>query len=158
MPLEIPVLAFQESGVYDIHRARCTGARLFRNQTSRNDCVWIQAGGDNMYGALRAHLPARLIALFKIRSGYMQQDTVYRLSGVQFMSLIDSRRPSDIYCLVTIQLRDVTQELRIVDIWTIIALAHLIPDTERPWLVSSRIDLLSLTRSIRITEGACIIK
>jgi len=29
-----------------------------------------------MYGALRGHLPARLIALFKIRSGYMQQDTV----------------------------------------------------------------------------------
>jgi len=29
--LEIPVLAFQEQGVYDIHRARCTGARLFCN-------------------------------------------------------------------------------------------------------------------------------
>jgi len=46
--LEIPVLAFQESGVHDIHRARCTGARLFRNQTSRNDCVSIQAGRENM--------------------------------------------------------------------------------------------------------------
>jgi len=87
--MEIPVLAFQESGVYDIHRAPCTGARLFRNQTSRNDCVWIQARGENMYGALRGRIRARLIALFKIRRGYMQQDTVYLLAGVQFMSLVD---------------------------------------------------------------------
>jgi len=35
--LEIPVLAFQESHVYNIHRARCTGALHFRNQGSRND-------------------------------------------------------------------------------------------------------------------------
>jgi len=70
--LEIPVLAFQEFRVCDIHRARCTGAQLFHNQTSRNDCVWIQAGGENMYGALRGRLPARLIALFKIQSAYMQ--------------------------------------------------------------------------------------
>jgi len=99
--LEIPLLAFQESGVYDIHTARCTGTRLFRNQTSQNDCVWIQAGGENMYGALRGRLPARLIAQFKIRSGYVQQDPVYRLASVQFMSLVDSGRPSDVYDLLT---------------------------------------------------------
>jgi len=139
--LEIPVLAFQESGVYNMYSARCTGARLFRNQTSQNDCVWIQAGGQNMYGALRGRLPARVIALFKIRSGYMQQDTVYRLAEVQFMSLVDSGRPSDIHGLVTVQLRDVTRELTIVHIGTIIGLAHLIPETERRWLVNSRIDL-----------------
>jgi len=139
--LEIPVLAFQESGVYDIHRARCTGARLFRNQTSRNDCLWIQAGGENMYGALRGRPAERLIALFKIQSGYMQQDTVYRLAGVQFMSLVDSGRPSDVHSLVTVQLRDVTREITIVDIGAIMGLAYLIPETERRWLVNSRIDL-----------------
>jgi len=37
--LEIPVVAFQESDVYDIHRARCTRALHFRNQGSRNDWV-----------------------------------------------------------------------------------------------------------------------
>jgi hypothetical protein len=94
-----------------------------------------------MYGALRGRLPARLMALFKIRSGYMQQDTVYRLAGVQFMSLVDSGRPSDVHRLVTVQLRDITPELTIVDIGTIIGLAHLIPETERRWLVNSRIDL-----------------
>jgi len=81
------------------------------------------------------------MALFKIRSGYTQQDTFYRLAGVQFMSLVDSGRPSDVHGLVTVQLRDVTRELRIVDIGTIIALAHLIPETERRWLVNSRIHL-----------------
>jgi len=94
-----------------------------------------------MYGALRGCLPARLIALFKIRSGYMQQDTVYHLAGVQFMSLVDYGRQSDVHGLVTVQLRDVTRELTIVDIGTIIDLAHLIPETELRWLVNSRIDL-----------------
>jgi len=67
-----------------------------------------------MYGALRGGLPARLIALFKIRSGYMQQDTVYHRAGVQFTSLVDSGRPSHVHSVVTVQLRDVTRELTIV--------------------------------------------
>ena len=94
-----------------------------------------------MYGALRGRLPARLIALFKIRSGYMQQDTVYGLAGVQFMSLVDSGRPSDVQGLVTVQLRDVTRELPIVHIGTIIGLTQRILEIERRWLVNSRIDL-----------------
>jgi len=106
--LELRVLAFLESVVYDIHRARCTGARLCHNQTSRNDCFWIQAGGENMYGALRGRLQASFIARFKIRSGDMQQDKVYPLAGVEFMSLVDSGRPSDVHGLVTVQLRDGT--------------------------------------------------
>ena len=69
-----------------------------------------------MYGALRRSLPARLIAVFKIRSGYMQQDTVYCLAGVQLMSLVDAGRPSDVHGLVTVHLSDVTPELTIVDI------------------------------------------
>ena len=94
-----------------------------------------------MYGALRGRPAERLIALFKIQSGYMQQDTVYRLAGVQFMSLVDSGRPSDVHSLVTVQLRDVTREITIVDIGAIMGLAYLIPETERRWLVNSRIDL-----------------
>ena len=53
----------------------------------------------------------------------MQQDKVYRLAGFQFMSLVDSGRQSDVHGLVTVQLRDVTRELTIVDIGTIIGLA-----------------------------------
>jgi len=57
------------------------------------------------------------------------------------MSLVDCGRLSDVHGLVTVQLRDVTRELTIVDIGTIIGLAHLIPETEWRWLVHSQIDL-----------------
>jgi len=65
--LEIPVLAFQETEINDIHRTRCTVALNFRNHGSRNDWVWVQAGTEHMYGALRGRLPAKHVALFKIR-------------------------------------------------------------------------------------------
>ena len=71
----------------------------------------------------------------------MQEDMVCRLTGVQFLSVVDSGRPSDTPGLVTIQLRDVTRELTLVDIGTILGLAHLIPEIDQRWLVNSRIDL-----------------
>jgi len=79
--LEIPVLAFQETEIYNIHRVRCMGALNFRNHGSRNDWVWVRAGTEDMYGALRGRLPAKLIALFKIRD-YRCEDRVRRLAGV----------------------------------------------------------------------------
>ena len=48
--LERPVVAFQESDIYDIQRARCAGALHFRNQGSRNDWVWVQAGCNRLLG------------------------------------------------------------------------------------------------------------
>jgi len=44
--IKIPVLMFLEIDVYNIHRAWCTGDRVFRNQVSRNDSVWIHHGGE----------------------------------------------------------------------------------------------------------------
>jgi len=79
--LEIPVLAFQEADVYEIHRARSTSALHFRNQGSRNDWVWVQAATEEMYGALRGRLPAKLVALLKIRD-YRSDDTVSRVASV----------------------------------------------------------------------------
>ena len=64
---EIPVLALKVTEIYDIHRAQCTGALNFRNHRSRNDWVWVRARTEDMYGALRCRLPAKLVALFKIR-------------------------------------------------------------------------------------------
>ena len=147
---EIPVLAFQETDVYDIHRARCTGARLFQNQAGWNDCVWIQAGGEQMYGALRGRLPVRLLALCKIRNTH--KDTVCRLAGVELMPVVNSGHPSDVHGLVTVHLRDDSRGLTIVDIGTILGLAHLIPETDRRWLINSRIDLRILIRSIELTQ------
>jgi len=65
--LEIPVQAFQETEIYHIHRVRCTGAHNFRNHGSRNDWVSVRAGTEYIYGALQGRLPAKLVALFKIR-------------------------------------------------------------------------------------------
>ena len=128
--LEIPVLAFQETDVYNIHRARYTGTRLFCNQASRNNCVWIQVGGEQMYGALSGRLPAKLLTLFKIRD-YTQHNAVYRLAGIQLMNVVNSGRPSDVHGLVTVYLRDDARELTIVDIETILGLPYLILETDR---------------------------
>ena len=51
--LEILVLALQDSGVYDMDRARCTCNQLFRNQAIWNDWVGIHTGNEPTYGAHR---------------------------------------------------------------------------------------------------------
>jgi len=102
--LEISVLAFQETEIYDIHPARCTGALNFRNDGSRKDWVWVQAGTEDMYGALRGRLLAKLVALFKMRD-YTCEDRVRRLAGVQFLTAVNSGRLSDVHSLVTVQMK-----------------------------------------------------
>ena len=64
--LEIAVADFQETDRFQIHRARCTGTKVFRNGRPRNDWVWVQTGGEANYGDLRGRAVARLLALFKI--------------------------------------------------------------------------------------------
>jgi len=49
-----------------------------------------------------------------------------------------------------VQLREDAREFTLVDIGTILGLAHLIPEGDRPWLVNSSIDL---TRFISYTNG-----
>jgi len=88
---------------------------------------------------LRGRLPAKLVALFKIRD--CSQDPVRRLAGVQMLSPVNSGRPSDKHSLVTVQLREDAGEFTLVDIGTILGLAQLIPEGDRRWLVNSRIDL-----------------
>jgi len=94
----------------------------FRNQESGNDWGWIQAGSEEMYGALRGRLPTKPVALFKIR--HCSQDTVRWLAGVQMLSPVNSDRPSDIHSLVTVQLREDARQFTLVDIGTILSLAH----------------------------------
>jgi len=58
------------------------------------------------------------------------------------MSVVNSGRPSEVHGLVTVQLREDAREWTIVDIGTILVLAHLIPEkTDRRWIVNIRIDL-----------------
>jgi len=138
--LEIPVLAFQKADVYENDRARSTGDLHFRNQCSRNDWVWVQAGMEEMYGALRGRLPGTLVALLKIRD-YRSDDTVRRVPGVQMLSPVNSGRLSDQHGLVTVQMREDARGFTIVDIGTILGLAHVIQEEDRLCLINSRIDL-----------------
>ena len=138
--LEVPVPAFQETEVYDIHGARCTGNRLFRNQGSRKDWFWVQARGEGRYGALRGHLPAKLLALLKIRD-YISEGGVRGLTSLQMLSPVNAGHPSDVHGLVIVHLREEAPEFMIVDIGTILGLAHLIPEADRRSLVKSQIDL-----------------
>ena len=76
--LQIPVLAFQEIDVYDIHCAWTTGERSSRNSGSRNDWVSVAYSTSNEYSALRGKLSGKLRGLFKIRDTG-NNGKVYRL-------------------------------------------------------------------------------
>jgi len=138
--LEVSVLTFQAADVYEIHRARSTDTLYFRNLRSRNDWVWLQAGIEERYGALRGHLPAKLVALLKIRDP-RSEDTVRHVAGIPLLTPVNSGQLSDLHGLVTGQMREDSQGFTIVDIGTILGLAHLIPEEDRRWLVNRRIDL-----------------
>jgi len=117
----------------------------FRNQGSRNDLVWVQAGSEEMYGALRGRLPAKLVALCKI-SDYTCENAVRQVAAVRMLSAVNSGFPVDIYGLVTVQMREDAREFKIFDVGTIHGLAHLIPEGERRWLVNSQIDLRTFNK------------
>jgi len=68
-------------------------------------------------------------------------DTLRRVAGVQMLTPVNSGRLSDQHGLLTLQMREDAQGFTIVDIGTILGLAHLIPEQDQPWLVNSQIDL-----------------
>jgi len=78
-----------------------------------------------MYGALRGCLLAKLVALMKIRDP-RSEDTVHRVAGAQLLTLVNSGRLSDLHGLVTVPMREDMRGFTIVDIGTILGLAHLI--------------------------------
>jgi len=80
--LELPVADFQETDVFQIRQAHCTGIKAFRNSGPRNDWVWIQAGGEDSYGDLRGRGVASLVGQFKIRN------ILSEARGVRFLALL----------------------------------------------------------------------
>ena len=90
--LEIPVPDFQVTDRFQIHRARCTGTKAFRNCGSRNDWVWVQTSGEANYGDLRERVVARLLALFKIRNILCEAAAVHRLALVRIRDPINGGR------------------------------------------------------------------
>jgi len=57
-----------------------------------------------MYGALRGHLLAKLVDLFKIWD--CSQETVCQVAGIQMLSPVNTHVSTDIYSLVSVQLRE----------------------------------------------------
>jgi len=57
------------------------------------------------------------------------------------LTSVNSGRLSGLHGLVTVQMMEDTRGFTILDIGTILGLAHLIPEEDRHWLVNRRIDL-----------------
>ena len=95
---------------------------------------------EEMYGALSGRLPAKLVTLLKI-TDYRSDDTVRRVDGVQMLTPVNSGLLSDQHGLIKVQMREDSRGFTIVDIGTILGLAHLIQEEDRRWLINSRIDL-----------------
>ena len=139
--LGIPVPDFQDTDVFQIHRARCTGTKAFRNGGPRNDCVWVQAGGEESYGYLRGRVVARLFALFKIRNVLNGAGDVHHLALVRILDPVGTGRFHRGSGHIRVSKRPNGRDMRIVGIGAVIKQAHVIPSGERQWIVNHRIDL-----------------
>jgi len=139
--LEIPISDFQETDMFQIHRARCTGTMAFRNGGPRNDWVWIQAGGEDSYGDLRGRMVARLLGLFKIRNVLSGAGSVHRLALVRVLDPANGGRFHFGSGHIRVSKRPNGRDMRIVGIGAVIGQAHVIPSGEREWIVNHRIDL-----------------
>lgn len=138
--LIIPVPNFQGEEV-NSHVARSTGPFLFRNRQPRADWVWVKRRepSDELRGSLNGKIPAKLNALFKLRTvGH----GVHLLAHVSLTEAYAGNRPIGPEGMVRVQL--VTENNILVNIRDITSIAHLVPleqsTTGMRWLVNNRID------------------
>ena len=90
--LEIPVSDLQEADIFQIHRARYTGTKAFRNGDPKINWTWVQAGGGESYRDLQGWVVARLLALFKIRNLLSGAAVVHRLALVHILDPVGAGR------------------------------------------------------------------
>jgi len=138
---EIPVRDFQETDRFQIHRARSTGTKAFRNCGSRNDWVWAQTSGEANYGEIRGRVVARLLALLKIRNILSEAAAVHRLALVRILDPFNGGRFHIPSGHIQVGNRINGRDMRIVSIGAVIGQPHVIPSGEKQWIVNHRIDL-----------------
>ena len=143
---EIPVSDFQEADVSQIHCARCTGTKAFRNGDPRNDWIWVQAGGEEIYGDLRGRVVARLLAIFKIRNILSGAGDVHRLALVRILDHVGTGRFHRGSGHIRVSKRPNGRDMRTVGIGAVIEQAHVIPSGERQWMANHRIDLRTFNK------------
>ena len=124
--VKIPVPDFQETDIFQVHRARWTGSKSFRNSGARNDCTWIQAGGLDMYGELRERAVARLVDLFIMRN--VRTEVVSRLAFVQVLDPVNGGRFDGASGHIRVCRRPNGGDMRIIDIGVLAGQAHLVPN------------------------------
>ena len=117
--------------MFQIHRARCTGTKAFRNGGPRNDWVWVQAGGEASYGDLRARVVARLLALFKIRNVLSGAGDVHHLALVRILDSVGAVRFHRGSGHIRVSKSPNGRDMRIISIGAVIGQAHVIPSRER---------------------------
>ena len=144
--LEVPVPAFNDPHEYDIHHIRCVDS--FRHQGRRHDWVWIKAGEENQFGALRGRLPGQVESLFKIRdpnSGYSHRLAIARM----LRPGPDGGSVDPYHGLVKVHRARGKPggDFAAINISSICGMAHILPvfpssgEESESWLVNSRIDL-----------------
>jgi len=129
--LEIPVPDFQETNRFQIHRARCTRKKAFRNGGSRNDWVCVQPGGEANYRDLRGRVVARLLALFKIRNILSEAAPVHHPALVHILDSINGGRFHILSGHIRVGNRINGRDMRIVSIGAVIGQAQVIPSCEK---------------------------
>jgi len=139
--LEIPVPDFQETDRFQIHWARCTGTKTFRNGGSRNNWVWVQPGGEANYGDLQEGVVAGLLGPFKIRNILSEAAAVHRLALVGILDPISGGRFHIRSGHIRVGNRITGRDMRTVSIGAVIGQAQVIPSGEKQWIVNHRIHL-----------------
>ena len=129
--IEIPVSAFQEADVFQIHRARCTGIKSFCNGDPRNVWIWGQAGREVSSGDQQGLVVAGLLALFKIRNVLSGARDVHRLALVRILDPVGAGRYHRGSGHIRVGKRPNGRDMRIVGIGAVIGKWHVIPRVER---------------------------
>ena len=144
--LEVPVPAFDDPQERIVHHIRCVDS--FRHQGRRHDWVWIKAGDENQFGALRGRLPGQVECLFKIRdlnTGYSHRLALARM----LRPGPDGGSADPHHGLVKVYRRRGKQgsDLAVTSISSICGMAHILPvfpskgEKCETWIVNNRIDL-----------------
>jgi len=139
--LEIRVPDFQETDRFQIHQARYTGTKAFRNGGSRNDWVWVQTGVKANYGDLRECVVAQLLAPFKIRNILSEAAAVHRLALVRILNPSNGGRFHIPRGNIRVGNRINCRDMRIVSIGAVIGQVQVIPSSKKQWIVNHRMDL-----------------
>ena len=81
------------------------------------------------------------MGLFKIRRFQSEVGSISQLAFVQMLDLVNSGRFYSGSGYIRVCKYTSGQDMRIVDIGTVIGQAHVVPSGERQWIVNNRIDL-----------------